>query len=619
MKQVTLLLLCLFWFGLNSCTEEIIMETNSFDDQVNLSYRISPTEAIKIADSYLDLFFPQTRNSSTRSTPTLEVYGVNSMTRSGDTAELDTMLYILNYRKEGFVLVGADRRAENLIYGISDTGTFQLQDTIDFPEMKNLIGTIQNFIISNKEVTTRSGYLVSPIDNKVWQVQERIEKPVIAKWGQGSPFNQCCITSTGAQALAGCGPIAVSQIMYYHGHPSQHTNTRTGQAYNYNWNNMKLITDATSTYSYPQYTQQVARFIEQVGSECYANYGVNTTSTYLSNSMDAMERMGYDLISVNGYRGPSYDIALVREGLSSYGPVMATGQSDSGGHAWVLDGYIRMLDITPNVSSTGIVELVRCNWGWNSRADGYYIGGIFDTRNGGYVEGNGTLGSYNFYHTLQVVPKITPSMVGPTPSLPTNLVISENTWFDLSVNWDIPNKSDYNFKWSVYDCFEHIILDDGIVKLSFPEPGDYSIGLRITGKYNNYDSGFLHGEVKIKENILDDLAKVKVVVWNDGYYDLILEVGSSTLKNVVIPPSESRVFSVYMPHSMVNDVALIYYWRNGVSNYPKSRYFSRMIVKEGGVIRMDIDNSGFKLIEYTCDGPIGGLNDYYWEYGMPDD
>jgi hypothetical protein len=60
------------------------------------------------------------------------------------------------------------------------------------------------------------------------------------------------------------------------------------------------------------------------------------------------------------------------------------------GHAWVVDGYIdRSRTIRKVKTSTGAVVsstvenevLVHCNWGWHGTCNGYYVSGIFNTKN----------------------------------------------------------------------------------------------------------------------------------------------------------------------------------------------------------------------------------------------
>lgn len=618
MKKRIILLLCLLWFGFNSCTEEIISETNIPNDLIKLSSRITPSEAIKIADSYLDLFFPQTRSTSGKSTPTLEVYGLNSITRSSDRAELDTILYILNYPEKGFVLVGADRMAENLIYGISDTGTFHLQDTIDFPELKTLIKTIENAVIEDVELSTRSS-IINSHDNRVWRIQQRIEKPVEFKWGQGSPFNQYCFTTNGQQALAGCGPVAVSQIMAYHKYPTHHENTRTGAIYTYPWDQMKYITDISSAYSQPAIAQQVARFIEQVGSECYANYGVSATSTYLYNCITALEEMGYMVAPVNGNKSIYYDINQVKESLSTIGPVLMTGQSDQGGHAWVIEGYLRMYDITPNVTSTGMKELLKCNWGWNSRADGYYISGIFDTRQGGYVEGNGTSGNYDFYYGLQMVPKIYPNIPESEPTLPKELNLRENECHTLEVNWDVLNKNDYEYIWNIPEQFEYTV-NKGQVNFKCNLPDNYYIGLRIIGKNNTYDSGDLSTEIVIEEDeqLSRDYGRMEVIANNNSIHKIrvYMHYGYSN-KEIFILPQSTAMFGFYGELNGNNELSInVEIYDSPFRYYIRDINLPKFSNNYRDWLSFDVGNYGFEKVIFTSED----YSDYsfWWEKGMPE-
>lgn len=68
-----------------------------------------------------------------------------------------------------------------------------------------------------------------------------------ASWGQNSPFNKYCVTSTGATAKTGCVPTAFAIVMRYHGFPEAGIGTlynqQTGEVFanrTYDWNNMPL-------------------------------------------------------------------------------------------------------------------------------------------------------------------------------------------------------------------------------------------------------------------------------------------------------------------------------------------------------------------------------------------
>ena len=62
-------------------------------------------------------------------------------------------------------------------------------------------------------------------------------------------------------------------------------------------------------------------------------------------------------------------------GKSGYHHVLFFVRKYTGGHAWVVDGYI---DYVTGWRSEEHLYL-HCNWGWNGNCNGYFLDGVFNT------------------------------------------------------------------------------------------------------------------------------------------------------------------------------------------------------------------------------------------------
>ncbi len=91
---------------------------------------------------------------------------------------------------------------------------------------------------------------------------------------------------------------------------------------------------------------------------------------YPTHAMEFFRKRGYASLD-----RPSWDVErrnVVVSHLKAGNPVMMSALSicSPGGHAWVFDGYYKK-----NGS-----YFFHCNWGWDGNGDGYYLSGVFDTR-----------------------------------------------------------------------------------------------------------------------------------------------------------------------------------------------------------------------------------------------
>lgn len=208
-----------------------------------------------------------------------------------------------------------------------------------------------------------------------------VEPMVTTRWGQGTPYNLLCPTTTGqfgvvSYCLTGCVATAMAQILAYHKAPIHGHGTRTiyyptgnvygtpvtadfgGTTYQYD----QMLDSYSGSYT-PEAAQAVAQLMQACGVASNMMYGVNGSGAYTTDAAAGLRE----------YFGMSNARALVREKftkqvwmdlvyseIAKRQPILYGGSDASmGGHAFVLDGY----------NEDGLVHV---NWGWEGDEDGYY-------------------------------------------------------------------------------------------------------------------------------------------------------------------------------------------------------------------------------------------------------
>ena len=139
--------------------------------------------------------------------------------------------------------------------------------------------------------------------------QKSIEALLKTEWHQRYPFNV-----DAPNHLAGCVPIAIAQITYYHKYPSK-----------YNWSQIGINPSLNDAFSY---------FIKDIRNMCVIEYGENGTSSNHIKARDTFRALGY---SANITGSPTED--KLSSQIIQKNPVYIRGANSEAGHAWVCDGY----------------------------------------------------------------------------------------------------------------------------------------------------------------------------------------------------------------------------------------------------------------------------------------
>ena len=193
-------------------------------------------------------------------------------------------------------------------------------------------------------------------------------------WDQESPFRDLCPVYNGEHCATGCLATAMAQIMYFHQWPQDFTDSVhafTAKEINmdipsfkptiFDWEDMK-----TSYRSDDNDYNAVATLMAYCGASVETHYQPRCSGAFTYRVEKALTNVfGYDSTSVkyvdkieDGYSDEQWEQLLYNE-LAQGRPVLLTGQSSGGGHAFVCDGY----------DGNGLFHV---NWGWGGACDGYF-------------------------------------------------------------------------------------------------------------------------------------------------------------------------------------------------------------------------------------------------------
>lgn len=276
---------------------------------------------------------------------------------------------------DGYVLVSGDGRMPAVI-GYSDEGKF---DADAIPD--NMREWLETYAEQVRYVQTHAGVR---IQSSTDQTSIGNVYPLLGstKWNQSAPYNNMCPTfsnnGTTQRTVTGCVATAMAQVMYYHRWPETGTGSNT---YTFNLNSdeqqpLTLSADFNqSRYDWanmlPSYTgnetttqnNAVAKLMSDCGVAMDMGYGASSGAV----TRIAMNRMPkhfrYDK-SIKFIMRDAYTLdkwlSIINGELSSNRPVIHTGASNQGGHAFVVDGC----------NSNGYYHV---NWGWNGTSNGYFV------------------------------------------------------------------------------------------------------------------------------------------------------------------------------------------------------------------------------------------------------
>lgn len=287
------------------------------------------------------------------------------------TNQEEAMLYIYNRTDaQGFVVVAGDDGMESAIVAFSHDNNLQVENLSEGARYL-LAGWCREIAAVRKSGAkpTRSSVGVGTVEQ---QYQT-------ALWNQGTPFNDEAPVMDGYRAVTGCVATAMSILCYYHKWPERGVGTTPTYSYEDAYGTTRQVPANTlgRTYNYSamrsdNYTSgytisegaAVAALMKDMGTSVQMMYHYSGSGAYDVNVPVALYTyFGYSksslLVYGDGYARYEWADAL-KKNIAQYGPTYFSGQSEEGGHAFVLDGYTS-------------ANYFHINYGWGGVDNGYYL------------------------------------------------------------------------------------------------------------------------------------------------------------------------------------------------------------------------------------------------------
>ena len=279
----------------------------------------------------------------------------------------DAAIYVFSYSGDkGFMLVSADDAFAPLL-GYSETNAFSIE---------NMPVNLQSWITLYTDQIQEGRNLAPYVSSTRAEEKGRIEPMIKTQWDQMDPYNSECPELNGRKCVTGCVATAMAQVMKYWQYPQvgKGSNTYTPSAFGepismdfsdvtFDWDNM-LDTYPRNGYSATQ-RRAVAMLMKACGYSVSMNYTNWESGAFSKNIMGALiSNFGYDQgvrqVLRSGYSSQDEWNDMIYNELATTGPVIYGGQSTSGGHSFVCDGY----------DGNGYFHI---NWGWGGMSDGYFL------------------------------------------------------------------------------------------------------------------------------------------------------------------------------------------------------------------------------------------------------
>ncbi|MBO4550720.1 MAG: C10 family peptidase [Bacteroidaceae bacterium] len=315
------------------------------------------------------------------------------------TSDEEAYYYVFNAGDNGgYVIVSGDDRVEPIL-GYVEQGSF---DPNNIPE--NMREMLQMYADEIKFVIDNNIQQDDPRikkRNKVAGTRHSVGEMLTTRWNQGKPYNITCPDYykeddvDEATALpkksgpaTGCTATAMAQVMYFYRYPEKikkvipsysitYTSKKNGTQKTVNIPAIQRNTvikwdDMQDTYSWEDghvanaQDSAVANLMRYCGQAVTMHYGPSSGANFSAEAY--IEYFGYDQRAWVGERS-SFSIDqwfdLIYNEISQGYPVLMSGFSSGGGHAFVLDGFDGD-------------NLFHLNWGWGGGSNGWFLVGILN-------------------------------------------------------------------------------------------------------------------------------------------------------------------------------------------------------------------------------------------------
>lgn len=282
--------------------------------------------------------------------------------------------YIFNMKDYGFIIIAAeDAMTPVLGYGFTKQYDPKNVPTNFQGLMNGQVEAVEYCRINDIEADNEVMALWSTYLTPEYMKGDREEVGPLtpSTWNQDYPYNYYCpedAGGSGGHVYAGCVATTMAQVMYYWRHPwvgvggssYYHPSYGTLQAnhqdayYDYN----AMVDNVSGSVNLA-----VALLQYHCGVAVNMNYGPDGSGANMTQSRNAMTQHFKFKTMAQRVTRQQYSLSdwkdMCRADIDLGRPIMYAGFDNSGGHAWVLDGY------NDN-------DEFHFNFGWGGYSDGYY-------------------------------------------------------------------------------------------------------------------------------------------------------------------------------------------------------------------------------------------------------
>ena len=299
-------------------------------------------------------------------------------------ASSDDQLPIYIYARSGggFVIISGDD-ALSPVLAFSKTNNFV---TGDIPQniqdvLEDLESCVEYVRQHNVSADSRTKKEWDAISSGEYAAPANQRKLTTARYNQLSPYNDMIPKEKdGSACYCGCVATATSIIMKYHKHPEKGTGTipayTTGSpnyfkipaielGHEYNWDIMLDYYNPNTGKSdsgTDESREEIARLVYEVAAMVQMDFSSDGSGAVTGDVANGLFKyFGYASTyhrTCNLYSTSEW-LSMIKESIDNDCPVLYSGRSDSGGHAFVADGY----------ADDGYVSI---NFGWGGSSNDWY-------------------------------------------------------------------------------------------------------------------------------------------------------------------------------------------------------------------------------------------------------
>lgn len=417
-----IILICSMCF-INSCSNDDFVEEIS--NETAKTHKISPEKAAGNVMDFVSKVDNATRSASRRIANIKVISMPEAATRSngGSPITLDSLFYVVNFaNNEGFALAAIDER-DTPIYAYIEEGNYSGDGNTENPGFDAFMNAlIENLICQRYYDGEEGGGWNNDGDHEI--VDEDADFPflledegssgnnrpnkfevmsplLVTKWGQ-MKYNYYCPSST----QTGCVPTAIAQICSYLRRPNyvSWSYNGTGGQSPIDWE--EIVSDCENNGGNslnPNLKNQIAHLMRFLGVDFEADYSSDGTSVNSEDAINTMRNRGYNVSGLTDYDAADVvndlragNRIIFMRGYDDYYHTWFFFRNYTGGHAWVVDGYI---DQVVNYERS---IYIHCNWGWDGSQNGYFLSNVLNAYAGPvYNDDITTRATYNYRYKLK--------------------------------------------------------------------------------------------------------------------------------------------------------------------------------------------------------------------------